>query len=716
MLIGFATAFHRRVSTFASPSRCGTRQLTSTSPKSWTFGAKGFAYIYYSKTVGGKKMLPRSEFARFVGMESDTRLIRVYVPSSQRIRILRRADFHPITDNLLPSVTSLLDGISRQRAIEAGTTAEPDLEEALQATAANLDLLNDLKHVSGNFSAQSSVMSVLKPHKNYMGISDGPPLPRSFDEACRIPHWAEAIDREYNAHIRNNTWKYVKLTPDMKPVPFKWAFRAKAVNADRMMYLYKARCNLRGDLQEAGVDFDPDALYAPVAGHESILLLFNYSAAEGLDVEGCDVDNAYVNGFIDIPVIMEQPTDSSRRLAMPGYVCLLVKSLYGARQSGRIWGNVLHEKLTKWGFQPSTVDPRLYFFRQQTGYILLCVVVDDIAFASNNTRLLTQFKEQMQASFQVKLYGRLKSFIRWSIDRSLSGIFIHQRDYALRLLARFGMSKCNAVYTPLSSTADLTDRRGDEPELSRETHHLYRAIIGGLAYLSSCTRPDITYAVSLLSRHLHNPSFRHLQAAKRLLRYVAGTVGYGLKYRANIPTKLDVSLGAYVDADWGGDKSSRKSTTGFIVNVNGAPIYWRSKRQQLVTLSSGEAEYVAMSACAKEVTWLRRLFWEVTQRQPWTNNSNLPPTHIRYIAPTVICSDSSAAISMATRDSASTRTRHVDIRYHHIKDLIARKVITLYKVGTKDQMADVLTKATSMEVLDVFRRALMHSAPPTTSN
>ena len=515
------------------------------------FGAKGFAYIYYSKTVSGKKMLPRSELARFVGMESDTRLIRAYIPSTQRIRILRRADFHPISDSILPSVTSLLDGISRQRAIESGTPAEPDLEEALQATVANLDLFNQLKHVSGTFSASASVLSVMKPHKNYMGISDGPALPRSFEEACRIPHWAESIDREYNAHIRNKTWTYVKITPDMKPVPFKWAFRAKSINAARMKYLYKARCNLRGDLQEEGIDFDPDALYAPVAGHETLLLLFNYAAAENLDVEGCDGDNAYINGFIDIPIVMAQPTNSSMQLSMPGHACLLVKSLYGARQAGRIWGNLLHEKLTNWGFQPSTVDPRLYFFRQQSNYILLCVVVDDIVFASNNQHLLNQFKDQIKAPFQVKLYGNLKSFIRWSIDRSVSGINIHQRDYTLRLLARFGMSNCNAVYTPLSSTADLTDRRDTEHALSRDTHHLYRAIIGGLAYLSSCTRPDITYAVSLLSRHLHNPSFRHLQAAKRLLRYVAGTVSYGLKYRANIPTKMDVSLGAYVDADWG---------------------------------------------------------------------------------------------------------------------------------------------------------------------
>ena len=173
-------------------------------------------------------------------------------------------------------------------------------------------------------------------HKNYLGISDGPPLPKSFQEACKIPHWADAIDREYEACVRRGTWKLISRTDGMNPVPFKWRFRAKRVEDPEMEYIFKERCNLRGDLQEDNIDFDPENLYAPVAAHEPVRLLYSAAGEEDLELEGCDVPNAYLNGSIDLRIIIDQPTNLSGRQAKPGYVCLLLSSIYGARQSGRI--------------------------------------------------------------------------------------------------------------------------------------------------------------------------------------------------------------------------------------------------------------------------------------------------------------------------------------------------------------------------------------------
>ena len=327
--------------------------------------------------------------------------------------------------------------------------------------------------------------------------------------------------------------------------------------------------------------------------------------------------------------------------------------------------------------------------------------MDDIAFASNDPKLIDHFKKQMQASFEVKLYGELKSFIRWSFIRDRHGIVIHQRDYSLRLLTRFGMARSNAVHTPLASDADLNPRHEHEAPLALEDHHTYRALVGGLAYLATCTRHDISFAISALSRHLHDPSFRHLLQAKRVLRYISGTLDLGIHSQSGSPLTPD-SLGAYLSADCGGDIETRKSTTGFVITVNLTPVFWRSARQQLVTLSSAESEYVALSFCAKELTWLRMVFWEVCHRVRWSDTSTLPAT--------VMLCDSSAAISIAIHDDNTPRTKHIDLRYHHIKDLLSKGYIYISKVTTDHQLADCLTKVSSYQVNLFFQSVMLFNS------
>ena len=302
---------------------------------------------------------------------------------------------------------------------------------------------------------------------------------------------------------------------------------------------------------------------------------------------------------------------------------------------------------------------------------------------------MNQFKANLQASFEVKLYGTLESFIRWSITRTSAGIKVDQCAYIDRLLLRFGMDKCNPVTKPLGGNAQLRPRSSDEEPLNAKDHHLYRAIIGGLSYLATCTRPDISFTVSALARYLHDPSYYHLSHAKRVLRYVAGTKRYGLFFPARPMTSL--SLDASVDSDWGADVETRRSTTGFVVTVNGAPVYWRSKRQTIVALSSGEAEYISLSSCARETSWLRKLFYEMNTQSPWNDNIKMPPTIINV--------DSSTAMSMACRESSTPKTKHVALKYHHIRDLVQFGVICINKVTTFEQIADGLTKVATEDIL-----------------
>lgn len=339
---------------------------------------------------------------------------------------------------------------------------------------------------------------------------------------------------------------------------------------DGREFLYKARCVLRGDLQTEFIDFNPEELYAPVASHESIRSLLCITAIEDCDVEGCDVDNAYLFGDLDIPIRMKQPTDSSCVIVQPGFDCLLLKSLCGARQAVRIWGNEIHNRLIHWKFIQCSVDPRLYYFSYQSYFIIVCVVVDDIAFASNNPEMMKQFKENMGASFNVKFYGELRSFIRWSITRTPSAYYISQRTYCERLLLRFGMQNCNPAQTPLPHNVDLSPRQIRETPLNPEAHHTFRAIVGAVSYLAHCTRPDILFSILALARSLHAPTFRHLSYAKRILRYIKGTMNYGIKFNRGQRITPD-SMRAAVDADWSGCNSTRRSTTAFIFTVNEAP-------------------------------------------------------------------------------------------------------------------------------------------------
>ena len=239
-----------------------------------------------------------------------------------------------------------------------------------------------------------------------------PNVPKNFSEACEYPGWCKAIDREYNALVQRNTWRYVKRTSDMKPVPFTWVFKSKQIDSEGKKFLEKARCCLRGDRQKPDIDFNPEALYAPVATHESIRVQIACSAGERKTfIEGADIDNAYLYGKLDIPIIMDQPTDSSQQLAKPGYVCELIRSLYGTRQAGEIWGSHLDKTLKQWGFKVSNIDNRVYFLLQGGEFLMLAIVVDDIAFSSNSPFLMQKLKSKLSATFSVKHFGQLKSFV-----------------------------------------------------------------------------------------------------------------------------------------------------------------------------------------------------------------------------------------------------------------------------------------------------------------
>ena len=258
-------------------------------------------------------------------------------------------------------------------------------------------------------------------------------------------------------------------------------------------------------------------------------------------------------------------------------------------------------------------------------------------------------------------------------DRTNRKLYLDQEQYLNKILKQFHMENCNPSTTP-EELLKLNKTQQHETQIDSK---LYQSIVGGLMYASISTRPDISHAVNMISRYLGNPGEKHLSAAKRILRYIKGTTNIGLTFTASESTD-QISITAYADADWAGDIDERKSTTGYVIMIGDCPVSWVSKKQSTISLSSAEAEYMAISSTTQEIKWIRQLLNEL---------------HICYQQePTILNIDNQAAIAISENDVHHARTKHIDIRHHFVREAIKNKEIQLKWVSTHDQLADIFTK------------------------
>jgi len=288
----------------------------------------------------------------------------------------------------------------------------------------------------------------------------------------------------------------------------------------------------------------------------------------------------------------------------------------------------------------------------------------------------------------MKDLGEARSFLGIEIvrDRTKRTIILSQKGYIENVLERFGLLDANPSGTPMIN--NLTKRKDDNKRYNPR-EELYRSMVGSLMYLMVASRPDLASSVGIVSRHLSNPSEEHLTAAKRILRYVKGTKNYGLVLG---PTEGPFLYG-YTDADWGNDIDTRKSTTGYVFYARSGAISWCSKRQSTIALSSTEAEYIALCTSVQEAIWIRSLLVEV-------NYSSFDST-----VPTTVYEDNQSCISLAANPIYHARTKHIDIKYHFIRDHTDKDINIVY-CPTKEMVADVLTKPLAQPAFEQHRKAL----------
>ena len=499
--------------------------------------------------------------------------------------------------------------------------------------------------------------------------------PTSMTEALASPErakWMDAMDKEMDSLHMNDVWDLVKLPKDRKAVGSKWVFKLK-VGPDGQVERHKARLVAQGFAQKQGLDYDET--FSPVVRLESLRTVITLAVQNGMKMHQRDVTTAFLNGELQEEVYMKQPEGFAAE-GQEDLVCKLKRSIYGLKQSPRCWNSALDHKLKQMGFVQAKGDPYLYMASEGEMFII-AVYVDDIVLAGKGDQRMAEVKQALTHQFQVKDMGELHYFLGVKVvrDKESGDVWIGQPAYATSVLQKYGMENVKAVNTPVDTSTKLMKAKEDEECVDQQR---YQSAVGSLLYLSSSTRPDITYAVSNVAKYSANPTKQHWIAVKRIFHYLKGTLNHGLFYSRNESTECV----GFSDSDWGGDLDDRKSTSGYLFQLGRTAISWRSKKQTCVALSTAEAEYMALASAAQEAMWLRQLTIDL---------KNEP------VSTTVIFEDNQSAICIAKNPQFHGRSKHIAIKYHFIRDQVENNNVELRYCRTNDMIADMLTKGLNGE-------------------
>ncbi|BBH05359.1 transposable element gene [Prunus dulcis] len=473
-------------------------------------------------------------------------------------------------------------------------------------------------------------------------------VPTKQQDALSNPKWTDAMNVKMDALNKNKTWDLVPLPQGKKAVGCKWVFTLKH-KADGSIDRYKARLVAKGYTQTYGVDYLET--FAPVAKLNTVRVLLSLAANHDWPLLQFDVKNVFLYGDLQEEIYMDLPP-GIHVTSKKGVVCRLRKSLYGLKQSPRVWFGRFATSVKKFGYVQSNSDHTLFLKRRKDKLIALIIYVDDMIVTGDDQTEIQSLHKYMASEFEMKSLGDLKYFLGIEVARSKHGIFLSQRKYILDLLAETGMLDCK----PIDTLSEQNHNLGLYPNQIPIDKERYQWLVGKLNYLAH-THPDITYVVSVVSQFMHSLSEDHMGVVTRILRYLKVTPSKGLMFFKYGHTDVE----GYTVADWAGSATDRRSTSGYFTFVGGNLVTWRSKKQKVVSRSSAEAEYHGMAHGVCELLWLRRLLRDL----------GFGPKK-----PIDLHCDNKAAIAIAHNPVQHDHTKHVKVDRNFIKEKLDAKIVS----------------------------------------
>ncbi|CAI7813734.1 unnamed protein product, partial [Closterium sp. NIES-53] len=504
-------------------------------------------------------------------------------------------------------------------------------------------------------------------------------------ESSDAEEWKKAMESELKSIEENGTWELVELPKGRKAITSKWLFKIKS-DADGMIERYKSRLGAKGYQQKEKVEYKE--LFAPVVKPTTLRTLLAGAAIKGWVVKQMDVTMAFLNGVLEEEIFMAQPEgfhDGS------GRVLKLKKALYGLKQAPRQWYLKLRGVLEEIGFTPSTADHSLFMLGEGEQRSCMVVYVDDILIFSPSSDLVKEVMLKLQDKFKCKALRDVSFYLGLHIERDVEKrcMRVHQRKYLEVLAANFGQSEGH-VATPFPSGFKCV-KGPEEESVGDEERRRFHLLVGSLMYAAVNTRPDVAFATGQLARVVQCPNEEQVNEEQvatgmRVAKYLGQTPTVGLQYSAAAQRRQKGADGvepgrlfhtAFSDASFASKPEDMTSVGGFICCVGGGPTAWESKKQVDQALSSVESEYMALFHAVHEIVWQRRLLAELGEEQQ---------------GPTPLYCDSQGAIALAKKPVLHGLTKHMRVKWHWTRSMVAAGEVELHYVKTTGQPADMMTK------------------------
>ncbi|KAG8483777.1 hypothetical protein CXB51_022617 [Gossypium anomalum] len=456
---------------------------------------------------------------------------------------------------------------------------------------------------------------------------------------------------------KNQTWELVERPNNRNTIGVKWVYRAKQ-NTDGSLIKLKARLVAKGFSQRYGLDYFET--FTPIARLDTIRLLIALATQKQWAIHQLDVKSAFLNGFLKEEIYIDQP----QGFVVSGkeqMVYRLKKALYGLKQAPRAWYARIDSYLVSLRSNRSISEPTLYVKKNEAEIqLIVSLYVDDLLVTGGDQDMLAEFKAKMKDMFEMSDLGLMTYFLRMEVRHAEGKVFLGQRTFALKVLSKFSMENCKPTNTPIAVGMKLSNQGDHEPV----NESIYRSLVGCLLYLIA-TRPDILFVVNMLSRFMHCCNVQHFQVVKRVLRYIKGTLDYGVLFNKAESLKLR----GYTDSDWASSSDNMKSTSGYAFTLGSTMFCWSSRKQSMVAQSAEEDEYVAAANAVNQAIWLRKILADLNLHQ--------------REATKIFC-DNKSAVAIAKNPVFHGRTKHFSIKLHVIREMEQAREVELILCNSEE--------------------------------